>query len=312
MEIDPRRLRTLLAIARTGGVLAAADELGITPSAVSQQLNKLEGETGHALVVRTPRGSLLTPAGIAMAEAAEEIERALNVARARMEGGAELAGVVRVGGFTSFLRTVVIPRLPEWRARYPQLQVRIIEDDLPALMRLLRQRELDAVVAELDSTTVEQRQLPAGMSEEPLLDEPWKLVVPSGVLLATENVDLARLPLPWLGVEPSAANAAVVGRLRQSTGFQVEIVHQYYDTLTALALVAAGEGAAVIPALALSGVVQDGVEVLDVPGLGTRRIVLRRFDGRRPISTPVDTVARLLRESVAAFDTLAVAPRPGP
>ena len=112
MEIDPRRLRILLAIARTGGVLAAADELGITPSAVSQQLTKLENATGHALVVRTPRGSVLTPAGLAMAEAAEEIERALSVARARMEGAAELAGVVRVGGFTSFLRTMVIPRLP--------------------------------------------------------------------------------------------------------------------------------------------------------------------------------------------------------
>jgi molybdate transport repressor ModE-like protein len=311
MEIDPRRLRVLLAIARTGGVLAAADELGITPSAASQQLNKLEDETGHALVVRTPKGSVLTPAGLAMAEAAEEIEHALNAARARMEGGAELSGVVRVGGFTSFLRTVVIPHLPDWRLQYPQLQIRIVEDDLPALMRLLRQRGLDAVVVELDSMTAEQRSLPAGVSEEPLLDEPWKLVVPSGALLDTENIDLARLPMPWLGVEPSAANAAVIGRLRRATGAQVETVHQYQDTLTALALVAAGEGAAVVPALALSGVVQDGVDVLDVPGLGTRRIVLWRFDRRRSVSGPVDTVARLLRESVAAFDTLAVAPRPG-
>ncbi|MCG2623927.1 LysR family transcriptional regulator [Arthrobacter sp. I2-34] len=310
MEIDPRRLRVLLAIARTGGVLAAADELRLTPSAVSQQLNKLEDESGHALVVRTPKGSLLTPAGLAMAEAAEEIERALNAARARMESGAELAGVVRVGGFTSFLRTIVIPRLPEWRSQYPQLQIRIVEDDLPALMRLLRQRELDAVVVELDSATAEQRSLPTGMLEEPLLDEPWKLVVPSEALLGTENVDLARLPLPWLGVEPSAANAAVIGRLRRSTGARVETVHQYQETLTALALVAAGEGVAVVPALALSGVVQDGVDVLDVPGLGTRRIVLRRFDRRNSANGPVDTVARLLRESVSAFDTLAVAPRP--
>ena len=58
MDVDPRKLRVLLAIARTGGVLAAADELNITPSAVSQQLNKLENEAGHALVVRTPRGSV--------------------------------------------------------------------------------------------------------------------------------------------------------------------------------------------------------------------------------------------------------------
>ncbi|MDV8148971.1 MULTISPECIES: LysR family transcriptional regulator [Arthrobacter] len=303
MDIDPRRLRVLLAIARTGGVLAAADELGITASAVSQQLNKLEDETGHALVVRTPKGSVLTPAGLAVAEAGEEIERALSVARARIEGGATVAGVVRVGGFTSFVRTVVIPRLPEWRVEYPQLEIRIVEDDFPALMRLLRQRQLDAVVVELDSTTAEQRSLSAGMIEEPLLDEPWKLVVPSGALLSTENLDLAGLPFPWLGVEPSAANAAVLGRLRQSTGARMETVHQYQETLTALALVAAGEGIAIVPTLALSGVVQDGVDILDVPGLGTRRIVLRRFDRRRSTSMPADTVARLLRESAAAFDT---------
>ncbi|KRE80958.1 LysR family transcriptional regulator [Arthrobacter sp. Soil762] len=303
MNIDPRRLRVLLAVARTGGVLAAADELGISPSAVSQQLTKLEDETGHALVVRTPKGSVLTPAGLAVAEAGEEIERALNVARARIEGGATVAGVVRVGGFTSFVRTVVIPRLPEWRTQYPQLQIRIIEDDFPDLMRLLRQRQLDAVVVELDSTTAVQRSLSAGMIEEPLLDEPWKLVVPAGALLTTGNIDLARLPLPWLGVDPTAANAAVLGRLRQSTGTPMETIHQYQETLTALALVAAGEGVAIVPTLALSGVSHDGVDVLDVPGLGTRRIVLRRFDGRRAASMPVDTVARLLRESAAAFDT---------
>jgi len=303
MDIDPRRLRVLLAVARTGGVLAAADELGITASAVSQQLNKLEDETGHAMVVRTPKGSVLTPAGLAVAEAGEEIERALSVARARIEDGAKIAGVVRVGGFTSFVRTVVIPRLPEWRSQYPQLQIRIVEDDFPALMRLLRQRQLDAVVVELDSTTTEQRSLSAGMTEEPLLDEPWKLVVPAGALLSTENIDLARLPLPWLGVEPTAANSAVLGRLRQSTGAQIETVHQYQETLTALALVAAGEGIAIVPTLALSGLAHNGVDVLDVPGLGTRRIVLRRFDQRRSPSTPVDTVARLLRESAGAFDT---------
>lgn len=303
MEMDPRRLLVLLAVARTGGVLAAADELRITPSAVSQQLSKLENEAGQALLLRTPKGSVLTPAGLAMAEAGEEIERALNVARARMQGEAKVAGVVKVGGFTSFMRTVVIPRLPEWRSQYPQLQIHIVEDGFPALMRLLRQRQLDAVVVERDSTAGEQHPLASGMVEEPLLDEPWKLVVPAGSLLATENIDLSRLPLPWLGVEPSTANTAVLGRLRHSTGARIETVHQYQDTLTALALVAAGEGVAIVPTLALTGVVQDQVDILDVPGLGTRHIALRRFDRRRPTSLPVDTVARLLRESAAAFDT---------
>ncbi|ASN22162.1 LysR family transcriptional regulator [Paenarthrobacter sp. CCNWLY172] len=303
MDVDPRRLLVLLAVARTGGVLAAADELRITPSAVSQQLSKLETEAGQALLLRTPKGSMLTPAGLAMAEAGEEIERALNVARARMQSEVNIAGVVRVGGFTSFMRTVVIPRLPEWRSQYPQLQIQIVEDSFPAVMRLLRQRQLDAVVIEQDSTAAEQHPMAAGMVQEPLLDEPWKLVVPAGSLLGTDNIDLSRLHLPWLGVEPSAANTAVLGRLRHSTGARIETVHQYHDTLTALALVAAGEGVAIVPTLALTGVVHDHVDILDVPGLGTRHIALRRFDRRRAASLPVDTVARLLRESAAAFDT---------
>lgn len=237
-----------------------------------------------------------------MAEAGEEIERALNVARARMQSEVNIAGVVRVGGFTSFMRTVVIPRLPEWRSQYPQLQIQIVEDGFPALMRLLRQRQLDAVVIEQDSTAAEQHPM-AGMVQEPLLDEPWKLVVPAGSLLGTDNIDLSRLHLPWLGVEPSAANTAVLGRLRHSTGARIDTVHQYHDTLTALALVAAGEGVAIVPTLALTGVVHDQVDILDVPGLGTRHIALRRFDRRKAASLPVDTVARLLRESAAAFDT---------
>ena len=80
MTVDPRRLRFLLAVARYGGVLAGADELGVTASAVSQQIARLEAETGHALLKRTPSGSVLTPAGLALAEAGEDIERALAVA----------------------------------------------------------------------------------------------------------------------------------------------------------------------------------------------------------------------------------------
>lgn len=300
MEIDPRRLRVLLAVARTGGVLAAADELKITPSAASQQLARLEAETGRELVVRSRKGSTLTPAGLAMAEAAEEIERILNAARARLEGGAEIAGTIRVGGFTSFLRTMVIPRLPGWRARYPQLQVGIIEDDdLTGLMRRLRRHEIDAVVVEIDSSTGEPDRLPAGVFEEPLLDDPWRLVVPSGSLVPTDTVDLARLT--WLTVEAGSASAAAAGRLRGPAAAAGETIHQYMDTLTGLALVAAGEGVTVLPALALHGIVQPEVDVLDVPGLGTRRIVLRRFDPGRSVRTPMDTVARLLRESVAEF-----------
>jgi DNA-binding transcriptional LysR family regulator len=84
MDVDPKQLRFLLAVARFGGVLAAADELGVTASAVSQQPARLERETGHTLLQRTQSGSSLTPAGQTLAEAAEDVERTLALARSRL------------------------------------------------------------------------------------------------------------------------------------------------------------------------------------------------------------------------------------
>src|SRR5688572_21626031 len=108
MELDPRRLRYLLAVARAGGVLAAADDLQMTPSAVSQQIARLEREAGHVLMTRTSQGSALTAEGLVLAEAAQEIERTLLDVRTRLDhGDAELQGAMRIGGFQSFLSVIV-------------------------------------------------------------------------------------------------------------------------------------------------------------------------------------------------------------
>lgn len=56
MDLDPRRLIVLGEVARLGGVQAAAQALRVTPSAVSQQLARLEREVGLALTVRVGRG----------------------------------------------------------------------------------------------------------------------------------------------------------------------------------------------------------------------------------------------------------------
>ncbi|MGP6176266.1 LysR family transcriptional regulator [Microbacterium sp. A196] len=300
MDLDPRKLRILLAVARAGSVLAASQELFITPSAVSQQLTRLEREAGRALVRRTPRGTMLTPAGLIVVEAAEEIERAIGSAGDRLRTSDGPSGTVRIGGVASFLRSLVIPRLTDWRQRYPQLEVEITEGDLDVMTKALRRRELDLAVLEYDSD-VESVPLPVGMIEQPLLDEPWKLVVPAGRLVERDLVDLSRVSLPWLGAA-GGAGASAVQRLRKTAALDATPVHHFYETLTGLSLVAAGQGIAVMPALALRGIVPDNVDVLDLPGLGTRRIVLRRFAKMRSADGPVDTLIGLIRESVNEFD----------
>jgi molybdate transport repressor ModE-like protein len=298
VELDPRRLRFLLAVARYGGVLAAADELHVTASAVSQQISRLEQESGRSLIKRTPTGSVLTPAGLALAEAAEDVERALAVARTRLqqdEGG--VSGTVRIGGFQSFLTTIVAPSLPAWRERHPALRIETVEAEEDELMRGLRAGEVDGAAVELDAGT--DTGAPRGTTDAPLLDEPWKLVVPAGALLNTEVVDFGRMALPWLGVDPTAANAKAVERVQRSLGGESSSAHTYYSFENALALVRAGEGVTLMPSLALERLATHGVDVLDIPGLGMRRIVLRSL--RRSGGSVFDTVAGLVREASASY-----------
>lgn len=302
MSLDPRRMRILLAVARFGGVLAAADELRISPSAVSQQLAKLEQEAGTSLTDRTPRGTVLTPAGVLVAEAAEEIERVISVAEARLtEAGTDVEGHVRVGAFASFVRAVVAPNLPGWRARFPGLELDIREYNRVEAMRLLRRGEIDAAVVELDAEHKQGQVLPAGIVEDPLFDEPWRLVVPVGTPGASTGLDLSRLSLPWLGTADSIAISDAILRIKKAAGWPQSSIHHYEETLTALALVAAGQGATVLPMLALHGLHYDGIETLEIPGLGTRRIVVRRLARKKAGRTPVETTVDLLREAVRAL-----------
>lgn len=300
MLIDPGRLRFLLAVARTGGVLAAADELRVSPSAVSQQLSRLERETGRQLVVRTARGTVLTEDGRAVAQAAEEVERTLNAALARLnEDESTVTGTIRVGTFQSFLRAVLAPSLAAWRATHPGIRFELVEADEVDLMRGLRAHELEMVISEHDIGEAPKK-LAAGMTETPLLDEPWKLVVPKGTLTGGDPGDLSRLPLPWLGVD-SLASIQAMRRITRAFADSPASVHRYMEATSALALVAVGEGAALIPSLALHGLALDHVDVLDVPGLGMRRIVLRRFE-RRTTSKAVALATSLIREAAGAFE----------
>lgn len=296
MQIDPRRLRILLAVARYGGVLAAADELRVTPSAISQQMTRLQQEVGYPLLVRTARGTELTPAGLLLADAAEEIEGIVDRAQAelrRTQG--DVTGTVRIGGFQSFLSAVIAPNLPVWRSLHPNLTIEIIEAPVETLRKQLRRGHLDAIVLEFDAADAGPGAGP-GIEEIPLLDEPLKLVAPIGVVPVASAADLGRLTLPWLRVDPTGATHAALERLLAGQADPVTR-HQYYSVTAGLALVAAGEGVTLIPSLALQGQVLDGVETFDVPGLGTRRIVLHQQGARRFPTDRVAAVTTLIREA---------------
>ena len=107
---DSGRLSVLVHIARHGSLSAAGRVLGVTTSAVSQQLSALEAECGVALVERGPRGVSLTGDGLVLLEHAERVLHQLDEARATMDQlHGRLAGRVRVASIASAAASIVLP-----------------------------------------------------------------------------------------------------------------------------------------------------------------------------------------------------------
>jgi DNA-binding transcriptional LysR family regulator len=294
MPTDPRRLAFLLAVHRAGGVLAAADLLHVTPSAVSQQIARLEAEEGIDVLDRGPRGVTLTPAGRVLADAAESIEAELVQARQAVAAlGGELTGRVSVGSIQTAIRTVVAPMLVSLAERHPHIEVDVQEYDPPEATRRLRAGDLDAIVLERDVEV--DAPAPRGAHDVPLLDEPWRIVVPASLPEPERLDDLAGLT--WVGPQAGSAAERALGRLAAQLGTTFETRHAYNDFDTAISLVAAGQGIAMLPALALQQEVPDGVAVVALAGLGSRRMVVRHRKNRHE---PGPAVRAVVDEMVAA------------
>ena len=128
--LDVRRLRLLREVARRGSIAAAADALSFSPSAVSQQLAKLERETGVELLERGPRSVRLTEAGERFVD---EVGPALADIRAAIEragdDGGDPTGSLRVNTSAGAARWVMGPLLIPFLRRYPGVRLDLVTED---------------------------------------------------------------------------------------------------------------------------------------------------------------------------------------
>ncbi|GAA3808665.1 LysR family transcriptional regulator [Cellulomonas soli] len=298
MSADPRRLAFLLAVHRAGGVLAAADELRVTPSAVSQQIARLEAEEGVTVLDRGPRGATLTAAGRVLADAAERIEAELVAASkqlAALEG--EVSGTVTVAAFQTAIRAVVGPTIGAVARRYPGINLVVEERDKTESLRRLREGDVDVVLLERDADA--DTTAPRGQRDVVLLEEPWRLVLPASVAAPAQLSDLREAT--WLASVEGTAGDRALRRIAGAVG-PLRTRHVFYDFDVALALVAAGQGVAMLPALALQGELPDGLAVATVPGLGARRLVARHRATRTQPGAAVTAVVEELLAASAALD----------
>jgi len=300
MPTDPRRLSFLLAVHRAGGVLAAADLLKVTPSAVSQQIARLEAEEGYPVMGRGPRGVTLTAAGRVLADAAERIEAELVEARQAIAAlGDGVSGRVAIGSFQTAIRAVVAPALGVLADRYPGVTLDIREAEPAESPRRLRTGELDIVVLERDSEM--KNPAPRGSHDVMLIDEPWRLVIPAGMAPPEHIEDLARLT--FVASEAGTAADRALQRLARTLGSTIATRHSAYDFDTTLVLVAAGQGVSLLPALALDFKGRnDTLRVVRLPGLGERQVFVRHRASRHEPGPAVRAVVEVMTEVAAEIE----------
>src|ERR671933_1403207 len=136
--LDVKRLRVLREVAAQSSFSAAAEKLGYTQSAVSQQIAALEREAGATLIERNPRGIRLTDAGEALVRHADSILARLAEAEAELEAIAGLrGGRVRSAAFESAGATLMPLAIAAFRERHPAVELSMTllepEESLPQL-----------------------------------------------------------------------------------------------------------------------------------------------------------------------------------
>jgi len=185
------QLRTFLAVAETGSVRAAAQDLVVTQAAVSASLAALQKSLGVVLLEPDGRGLRLTAAGQAYSGYVRRVLGLLD------EGGRAAAaaadperGELRIAAVTTAAEQILPGLLSGFRTRYPRLGVRLEAGNRDRVRGLLDRRQVDLVLG--------GRPEP-GWEVQVLAVRPHQLVVVAAPGLAAAALDARRGLLPWLG-----------------------------------------------------------------------------------------------------------------
>src|SRR5690348_4266742 len=145
-NLDVAALRSLVAILHRGGLARAAERIGRSPSAISQQMRKLELQLGEPLFRKQGRRVVLTEAGERVHAYARRILE-LNDEAVHAVRGAAVDGVVRFGLPGDFAESWLPAALGKFRKAYPAVRVDVLVERNGLLLERLDRGELDLVLA---------------------------------------------------------------------------------------------------------------------------------------------------------------------
>lgn len=274
--LDLRRLAMLREVAARGTVTAAAEALGYTTSAVSQQLGVLEREVGTAVLERRGRNVILTAAGRALVTASGAVfaaaERALSDAQA---AASKLSGRITVGTFQTVGATVIPVAFASIQEAAPELELHFTQWSNDGL-RDLRLGHLDICV-DHDFDLLPPPDT-SGIEGRTILTEPVYLAVPKAIDRGPDPSSYA----DDVWVVSRTDYGDLVRAICHRHGFEPTVRYHTDDLEVTLQLVAAGVAVGVLPRLAARDV-PDRVTLHPIPHTERRlRAYTREGTAHRP------------------------------
>jgi DNA-binding transcriptional LysR family regulator len=272
--IDLVALDALRAVDAHGSVVAAADALGFTPSAVSQQVKRLEKQTGVPLLERVGRGVMLTRHGRHLVEQGTRLLAGLEELQSGLHQQARtVAGHVRLTAFSTALRGLIAPALPPVLHAHPALQVTLTEREPWDTIGLVATGQADLGV--VHSYGDIPLSVPDHLTRTPLAQDIAEVIVRRGHPLAGRPYvtprDLAGED--WIATAEGTICRQWLNRMYDGTGHLPRIAHVSLEFETHLALVRAGLGVALIPRLGRSPLGEDLTAVPVADPLPSREII---------------------------------------
>jgi DNA-binding transcriptional LysR family regulator len=243
MEWSSVQLRALVELRRQGTVRGAAEVLGYTTGAVSQQLAALERAAGTQLLQRAGRRIHFTDAGAQLAGHAQRILDIESEAVTGLEYGHEQPrGELHIGVFATAAVDILPGVLARARLRHPGLTVHTREVDVDDIHRSVTSGAVDLAIG-LDYPD-NPIPLDPALHTMRLRSERFELATPTNTL-TTQNIGLAdTAALDWILPPSGSVFGLAVRHVCRRHGMEPRVRHEVTDTAVSLALVEAGLGIA--------------------------------------------------------------------
>jgi len=272
--IELAALTSLRAVDTYGSVVAAADALGYTPSAVSQQVKRLEAQTGVPLLERVGRGVMLTRAGRHLVDAGGRLLTDLEALESDLrDQTGSISGHLRVMAFSTAMRGLVAVRLPGLLAAQPALRLSLTEREPWDTVGLVASGQADIGV--VHSWGDVPLAIPDHVDTAALADDLADVVVPVSHPLAGRSRVTPRdlLDEDWIATPEGTICRQWLTRMYDGTGRLPRIAHESLEFQSHLALVRAGLGIALVPRLGREELGGDLVALPTCDPVPTRSIV---------------------------------------